>query len=198
MIDGYTFTFIISLAAVINGLGIVRWLGAAAELLRRGSEVQFQMTWTYCFFASLQFLLHILLWWSLWGVREVIHFNFATYLYLLCGPILLFLGSSLLAPHIEVKNFDLRTHYDSVRKSYWTIFALVSLWAIFLWPIMIGSFAPTVPILSAYFLMALVLRLTDNPRVHFVCSVVALGLIILFVGLYQLQLGAVTRSIVNQ
>jgi len=46
-LDIRAFPFIISLAAVINGLGIVRLLGTFAELLRKRHTLQIRNYWVY-------------------------------------------------------------------------------------------------------------------------------------------------------
>ena len=110
-LDIRAFTFIISLAAVINGLGIVRLLGSVAEYLRQKDSLQVQHYWVYNLLAVFQFLVHVLLWWSIWGVREEA-FNLVRYLYLLAGPILLFLGTSVLVPDVDEKTIDVRSIYQ--------------------------------------------------------------------------------------
>jgi hypothetical protein len=55
------FAFIISLAAVVNGLGIVRWIAGFAEYLRQRNSLQVKHYWVFNLWAAAQFLLHILL-----------------------------------------------------------------------------------------------------------------------------------------
>ena len=75
------FTYIISLSAVINGLGIVHLLSGFSEFLRSKDRVEINHYWVFSLWAALQFLLHVLLWWSMWGVRGVGDINFLAYLY---------------------------------------------------------------------------------------------------------------------
>ena len=56
-----TWIFIISLVAVINGLGIVRLLGALSEYLSRKKTLIIQHYWIYTSFVIFQLLLHLLL-----------------------------------------------------------------------------------------------------------------------------------------
>ena len=113
-VDFRAFAFVVSLAAVVNGLGIVRWLAGFGEYLRRRQSLDLRHDWVFILFAGHQFLLHILLWWSLWGVRDASNFNFLIYLYMLAGPVLLYLGSSLLVPDVD-ETVDLRSHYFGAR-----------------------------------------------------------------------------------
>jgi hypothetical protein len=192
-LDFRAFAFIITLAAVVNGLGIVRWVAGFAEYLRKKNSLQINHYWVFSLWAAAQFLLHILLWWSLWGVREAETFNFLIYLYVLTGPILLYLGTSLLVPDVDENIVDLTAHYFEVRRAYFSVFVLLWLWAIFVWPVLRGIFSPTTPILTLYLATAVILRFTDNPKVHAVLVVMSWILLVAFVALFGMQLGGVAR-----
>jgi hypothetical protein len=194
-LDFRAFAFIITLAAVVNGLGIVRWVAGFAEYLRQKNSFQVKHYWVFSLWAAAQFLLHILLWWSLWGVREAETFNFLVYLYVLTGPILLYLGTSLLVPNVDGNLVDLRAHYFEVHHSYFTVFALLWLWAIFSSPILRGFFSATAPIFTLYLAMAVTLRFTANPRVHAVLAVMNWILLVAYVALFSMQLGGMARLI---
>ena len=119
-----SFAFVFTLAAVVNGLGIVRWVSGLGEYLQRGDQIAVEHYWVFNLFAAVQFLMHILLWWSLWGIRTAETFNFLSYLYLLTGPILLFLGSNLLMPDFASDAaLNIREHYARVRRLYSTVYA---------------------------------------------------------------------------
>lgn len=188
-IEFASFAFIITLAAVVNGLGIVRWLTGFAEYLRRRQSLHLTHYWIFTLSAGFQFLLHILLWWSLWSVRGATTINFLTYLYLLTGPVLLFVGTAILMPDVDDDGVDLRKHYFSTRPTYSTVLVLLWLWAIFTSPILRGFFAPTLPMLIAFLANALVLRVTSNPKIHAVSAILNWLLLVAFVALYSMQLG---------
>ena len=190
-LDIRAFAYIISLAAVVNGLGIVRWLTVFSEYVRRKPSLEIQHHWQFTLLAGFQFMLHILMWWTLWGVRDSANFNFLTYMYLLTGPVLLFLGTSLLTPSIDSEKIDVRSHFLEVRPTYSTVLMLSWLWAILAGPILRGFLAPTVPLLTLFLVTALVLRATENPRVHGIVVVVNWLLVAAFVALYAMQLGGV-------
>ena len=190
-LDFRAFAFIITLAAVVNGLGIVRWLTGFAEYLRQKESLDVKFYWVYIFAAGFQFLLHILLWWTLWGIRDSSSINFLTYLYLLAGPVLLYLGSTLLSPSFDGNSVDLRAHLLSVRRPYSTILSLLWVWAIFSSPIFRGFFAPTLPLLLLFLVAALALRVSAKPGVLITATVVNWAVFIAFVALYAINLGAV-------
>ena len=187
-------TFVIALAAVVNGLGIVRLLGGFSNYLKNRQSLDLAHYWVYAVISIFQFLIHLLLWWSIIGLKAVGNINFLTYLYLLVGPTLLFLGTSLLIPDAVKESLNLREHYFEIRKSFYLIAILFWLWAIFLWPAFGYSFAPTVPLISLFLLIALVLRFTRNHKVHAVLAVGNLVFYAMFVALYAMNLGAVARQ----
>jgi hypothetical protein len=187
--DYQSFAFVITLAAVVNGLGIVRWLSGFAEYLRRRQSVQVTHYWVFTLSAGYQFLLHILFWWTLYSLRGAATINFLSFLYLLTGPILLFIGTAILLPDFDDESSDLRKHFLSSRTTYSTVLVLLWLWAIFSSPILRGFFSPTLPLLTAFLASALVLRISANPRIHSVVAVVNLVLLVSFIALYFMQLG---------
>ncbi len=191
------FMFTISLAAVVNGLGIVRLLSSFAEYLRAKRQLNVSHYWVFALVAAFQFLMHILMWWSLWNTQEAGTFNFLAYVYVLTGPVVLFLGTSLLLPNVEGGEIDLKIQYFHVRRSYFTVMALMWLWAIFLWPVLTGVFGPTVLVLSIFLAISVTLRSTDHPTLHAVGALANWALLIAFVALYAMQLGEVGESISN-
>ena len=188
-IEFASFAFIITLAAVVNGLGIVRWLTGLAEYLRRRDSLKIEHYWVFTLFAVFQFLLHILMWWSLWGVRGVSEINFLMYVYLLAGPVLLFLGTSVLAPDIHDDSVQMKPHYDHARATYSTVLALLWLWAIFIGVVLRDEFAPTMPIHASFLAVTLVQRFSSNPTVQAIVAVTNWLLLIGFISSFAMQLG---------
>ena len=184
--DYQTFAFVITLAAVVNGLGIVRWLSGFAEYLRRRHVTHY---WVFSLSAGYQFLLHILFWWTLFSLHGAATINFLTFMYLLTGPILLFVGTAILLPDVDEDAIDLKEHFRATRPIYSTVLVLLWLWAIFSSPIMHGFFSPALPLLTAFLASALVLRITANPRIHSVVAIVNWLLLVSFIALYFMQLG---------
>lgn len=184
--DYQTFAFVITLAAVVNGLGIVRWLSGFAEYLRRRHVTHY---WVFSLSAGYQFLLHILFWWTLFSLHGAATINFLTFMYLLTGPILLFVGTAILLPDVDEDAIDLKEHFRATRPIYSTVLVLLWLWAIFSSPIMHGFFSPALPLLTAFLASALVLRISANPRIHSVVAIVNWLLLVSFIALYFMQLG---------
>ena len=187
-----SFAFIITLAAVINGLGIVRWVTSLAEYLRRRESLQVEHYGVFTLYAVFQFMLHILMWWSLWGVRGAGEINFLKYVYLLVGPILLYLGTSVLAPDIEDSKIATKAHYARVRPTYATVLALLWTWAIFMSPIMRGVIAPSASAFVLFLIIALVQRFIASEKLQPVFALANWFLFVAFVGIYAMQLGGIS------
>ena len=134
-----TWDFVIALVAVINGLGVVRLLSACSVFLRHRNSAVIAHFWVYYVLAVFQLMIHVLLWWSIVGLREAGEVNFLRFLYLLVGPTLLFLATSVLITEIEGEEVDLRTQYLDVCKDYYTILSVFWLWVIFIWPVFVAS-----------------------------------------------------------
>jgi len=188
-LDIRAFAFIITLAAVINGLGIVRWLTAFSEYLVQKRHLDIQHYWVFSLLAAYQFLLHILMWWTMWNFRDATNINFLTYLYLLTGPAILFLGTSALIPSVESGKADVRSHFSEVRPIYSTVLVLLWTWAILAGPVLRGALAPTVLLLVLFLVVALLLRATANPKIHGMAVVFNWLLVVAYIALYSMQLG---------
>lgn len=185
--------FVLALAAVINGLGIVRLLNGFGEYLRSHKTLEIQQYWVYSLLVLFQLLVHLLLWWAIIGLRELSSINFLNYLYLLVGPTLLFLGTSLVLPDLAEESHDLRTIYYGFRKTYFTILAAFCVWAILLWPAFGYSFSPTAPLIAITLFIALILLMTDNPKIHATLMLANLVVYIFFIAIFAMKFGHVSR-----
>ncbi len=187
--------FVIALAAVVNGLGIVRLLGGLSEYLRNYSTLSIRYYWVYSLLTIFQLLAHLLLWWSILGLQNAGSINFLSYLYLLAGPTLLFLSSSIMIPEVKDENIDLRAEYYRFRKMFFSILTVFWLWAIFVWPVFGHSFAPTVSLICIWLVISIILRITDNPKVHATLVVSNCVVYAAFIILFAMQLGEVGRTV---
>jgi len=184
-----SFTFLVTLAAVVNGLGIVRWLTSFAEALRHKDSLGIRHYWVFSLYAGFQFLLHILMWWSLWGVRGSGEINFLVYIFVLTGPILLFFGTSMLIPTNEENAVDMKVHYFAARPTYSSVLTLLWVWAICLSPVLRGEFAPTLPVFALFLVVALTQRIVANPKLQGALAVINWLLLVIFIAGYAMQFG---------
>ena len=197
MSDLTQFMFVISLAAVINGLGLAKWLATLGEFLGSQKGIEVKHSLPYTLFAAYQFFVHILMWWLYWGVSQVESINFLHYLYLLLGPVLLFLGTSILVPKPESEVIALESHYLSTRKSYWMVTSLYLLWGVLLWPVLTQAYSPTIPVLMMLLAVSLTALSTTNLKIHqalgFLCWLILIGYVVMF----AMEIGTVPTHIYN-
>lgn len=196
-VDQRYWIFIIALVAVINGLGIVRLITALSEYVKKHAIVDIQQYSVYTLYVVFQLLIHLLFWWSVVGLHKMAELNFLNYLYLLIGPTLLYLSTTILLPDIKDDLIDLRAQYYSVRKSFFSFMSAFYLWAIFVWPAFGHSFAPTVPLLLIFFLIALISRITDHPRIHATMIIANYAVYLTFIVLFALHESELARTIVE-
>ena len=187
--------YIISLVAVINGLGIVRLLTALSEYIKKRTNLNIQYYWVYTLSIVFQLLMHLLIWWLFVGLHKIGNLTFLSYLYMLIGPALLFLSTTLMIPDIKDESINLRSEYYSIRKVFFSLLAAFYLWAIFIWPVLGHSFAPTVPLLIVFFLIALTLSITDRPKIHATLIIANYAVYIAFIVLFATHLSELGRVI---
>ena len=189
--------FVIALAAVINGLGVVRLISGLGEYLKKRSTLNIQHYWVYSLLVGFQLLAHLLLWWSIIGLKAAGNINFLSYLYLLIGPTLLYLATCLVIPDPKDTVINLRAEYYSFRKVFFSTLTIFFLWSIFIWPVFGQSFAPTVPLIILWLLTSTVLSVTDNHKTHAVLVPANFVIFVVFVAIFAMQLGEVGRDIVK-
>lgn len=165
------FAFIIALAAVINGMGLTRLLLAFAEFLRHKRKLALNHYWIFSAWACLQFLLHILLWWQLWEIQQVAQLDFLTYIYLLIGPITLFLATSVLLPEMGGEEIDLESRYFEERRAFFAVLGTFWLWAGLSGVVLFGTFDRADALFGGLTLGAIALFATPHPVVHAVLTV---------------------------
>ena len=191
-ITSSVFTFIVALAAVINGLGIVKIVVGMGEYIRRRESLNISYYWVYSLVIVFQLLAHVLLWWALIGLREIGSMNLLQYLYVLLGPTLLFLATSMLVPDFKDNNVDLRAEYRRLRKPYFSILAIFWVWSMFIWPIFGYPMAPTWKMAVCWMTIAIILRVTENAKINAALVVTNLILLMIYIGIYAMELGGIS------
>jgi len=189
------FMFIVALAAVVNGLGIVRIVGGLGEFIRRRESLKISFDWPLGLLVLFQLLVHVLLWWSLIGLRDISSVNFLQFLSLLVGPILLYLATSVLVPDFTDTTLDLHAMYWRSSNSYYTMLIIFWAWAIVIWPVFGYPLAPTWKFAACWMTIMTILRLTENKRAHIFLVGTIWVLMFLFIGMYAMQLGGVASQV---
>jgi len=188
------FMFIVALAAVVNGLGIVRIVGGLGELIRRRESLDISFHLIHSMLVLFQLLAHVLLWWSFIGLRDISSVNFLQFLYLLVGPILLYLATSLLVPDFIGTTLDMRAEYWRSCESYYTILIVFWIWSMFVWPVFGYPLAPTWKFIACWMTIMTILRFTKNERAHQLLVSAVWLVMFLFIAIYAMQLGGVASQ----
>lgn len=185
--------YVIALAAVVNGLGIVKLIGGVAEYLKNRGRLKVKHHWPYSLMVLFQLLTHALLWWSILGLRNIGGINFLSYLYLLLGPTMLFVATSFLIPNNSEEHIDLEAEYDEYRVSYYTTLVMFWLWAIMLWPVFGYPFAPTMPVVCVWLGISAASVFIANRRAQLALAIANHLVFAFFVARYAMELGKVGR-----
>ena len=189
---------IIALAAVVNGMGLVRIIGGLGEFVKQRKTVTVEPFWPFYLLTLCQLMAHLLLWWSILGMRSIAQINFLIYLYLLVGPTLLFLCTSLMVPEIEDSKVNLKASFLESRSVFFAISTLFWGWALCFMPFFIGQIAPTAPIFVGFILCSLALWWSDNTTIIKLGVVGYAVLYVVFIALYGMEFGSVASNITSQ
>jgi len=120
------FEFILIITSVIYALCLAPLLSGVVRLLQTDKPIRHffpHSLWTIQMFFSV-----IVVWWTMWGFREV-EWHFATFLYVVIEPTILYLGCSLTFPQtFDGPEVDLERHMTKVwRPLLVTMFVMSSL-----------------------------------------------------------------------
>ena len=122
---------------------------------------------------------HAILWWACWDFHDGVSWDFFRFMYVLLGPGLLYVCSTVLVPRAATDRQPWEDHFFRVHRWFFGAFILYGLWAIFLtW--LLGS----LPLMHPYRVMQFAVIavfvvgfLSQSRRVHL--AVVFAGLAVL-------------------
>jgi hypothetical protein len=106
------YEYLLVMISVVMGLGVSNLLTGVGRLLQARQAVK--LYWVPLTWVVLLFLLHVQVWWSIWRWHDYPSWNFATYVYILLLPIVLYLLAFIVLPNFETdesREVDLRTYY---------------------------------------------------------------------------------------
>lgn len=118
------FEFILIIISVIYALCVAPLLSGVARVLQFDGEVKHFLP--QAAFALFLFLLVVLLWWSIWWFRDV-QWQFATYLFIVTEPLIMFLACSLVFPNrFDGDRISMESHYYKVRVPLLTLILILA------------------------------------------------------------------------
>ena len=114
------------LTSVIYALSLAPLLSGIVRVAQ--SNVPVRHYPTQAIWVGNQFLLILLMWWSLWGFRSV-SWTFSDFVFIAVEPVLLFIACSLLYPQrVDGAQVDLKSHFENISGVFYsTTFVLLIL-----------------------------------------------------------------------
>ena len=116
------FEFILIITSVIYALCMAPLLSGFVRVLQFDGQVKYflpQILLSLYLFMSV-----VVVWWTIWWFRDV-SWHFATYLYVIFEPVLLYVACALVFPNkLDGDQFDMETHYHKVRVPILTVVLL--------------------------------------------------------------------------
>ncbi len=114
---------------VVIGMGLAFVVGGASRYLSERKRVR--VSWEYMVWVAILFLWFVLLWWIAWGLRLVPadKWTFSALMFLLIGPALLYMASSLILPAVPAEGeLDLGERFSEVGRPFFLCLAGVVMW----------------------------------------------------------------------
>lgn len=165
------FNYLNVMIAILLGVGLFQIFGGIGNLLQVRHRVK--PYWLHSLWVLILIMAHAHLWWSFWGLHNAVTWTYVEFLYLLIGPAGLVIMSQVIIPgefygELHDQKFDLRQHYYDISRLFFSIFAVVMSWGIFLEPVLgVRSLFVEFRILQALALVAIgSCAASKRPLVH--------------------------------
>lgn len=183
------FGYLSVLLSIVLGLGLAHLLSGAARLLRDHAHVRLHGP-TLAWMAVL-FLLHVQIWWTTFGLRDVAEWTFVTFLLVLLIPVLVYFLTFLLVPDVGgAQGVDLRADYYAGRRAFFGVLALVPVVSLVMDFTLSGRvYADAdVGVRLGYVVLAGVGFVSAGERVHQTLAAVGLGAFVAYIAFLFLRL----------
>lgn len=113
---------------MVLSIGIGNILMSLSALIDRRSQATAH--WIPTTWLLLLLLQHLSLFWNTLAILEAREWDFAGFLYIVAGPVVLFLATALMLPGAGDESSDPSTHYFQVAPRFYALLALLMLWCI--------------------------------------------------------------------
>ncbi len=165
------FEYVTVAVSIVLSLGVVRLLDGVrfAASPERGY-------WVHVLWIATKLFNHALYWWGLWAAREGVSWNFASFMWVLAFPGILYLQSTALVTTAPGEILSWREHYYKIRRWFLAInivlnlHVLVSSLVLLGVPLVDGSRIP----LLLVFVLNVAGIVSPNPRLHGLIAIVVL------------------------
>ena len=178
------FNYLAVLISIILGLGITQLLTGAGRLINLRARVRWYLPVPVWLVVLL--LIHVLTWWTMFGLRTHGDWTFAGFLVTLLQPIVLYLITALLVPELPAEGpIDLRVSYYAHARWLFSLL-LTLLVASFVRPYALGDSRPMDADAATHgvlFVLGVIGLTTRAPRYHELVSLVNLVIIVAYIAL---------------
>ena len=121
------FEYFAAMIAVILALGVAHILGYISSVARKSTLDG--TYWIHSAWVVLLLLSHFAAWWNIWELKDLLRFSLHGFLYMLVGPTALYVASRILVPPMHAfESLDLRGHYYSVHRNFFTTLGVFVAW----------------------------------------------------------------------
>jgi multisubunit Na+/H+ antiporter MnhG subunit len=175
------FDFLMVLVSIIIGFGMTEVLAGSARLLRARNNTK--PYWLHTVLVLGVFITLLTMWWEAWGLQSETEWSFLGLIFMLSGPVGLYLIASLSFPD-QVEDHDFREYYYQNASLIWMVAGISSILNNSFWILYLGSdlLEPDSIFSLINILVAFILVFVKKPLVH------ALGLPIFFILIFSDQL----------
>ncbi|UCE85213.1 MAG: hypothetical protein JSU66_12800 [Deltaproteobacteria bacterium] len=128
-LDLGAFKHVVVPIGVVIALGVARIVTAISHYIQDRGRIRFSVT--HAAWAGLLFLWFVGLWWISWGLRhvEAERWSYFTLIYLLVGPSLMYLATTLLLPDVpDGGELDLAARFESIGRAFFICLAGFIVW----------------------------------------------------------------------
>lgn len=178
------FEYFSAMIAVILALGVTHILGQVSYIAQKPELAE--TYWVHSVWVAVTLLAHFSAWWNIWGLKQSITFSFLTFLYMLIGPIALFLATRAIVPRIrQSPGVDLEKHYYTANRAFFVPMAVFVAWPSLLGLFVLGTASIAGVLEHTAFLVPMVAcAVSRNRRLHgiFAVLVAAAFLVVTFSG----------------
>ncbi len=177
------FSYLSVLLSIILGLGIAHILGAVGRLIRQREQVTGY--WPAWIWAGVLLLIHVQMWWSMFGLRDRAEWTFAGFGILLLQPLSLYVAAALVLPTEDADGLDLRSHYWRQARWFFGVLFSVTLISLLKEWVLEGGLPHAMNL--AFHLVFLVgtalAAMLRSPRLHELNAAFAVAFFVLYVAL---------------
>ena len=116
------FEYIAVPVSIVLSLSAAKLLGAARHVFRPGARY-----WVHAAWVVEMLFVHVLVWWSIWSVREFTSWTMATFALVLMSPAVLYVASSALVTDSPEAVESWEAHFFEVRRAFFSAYLVLVL-----------------------------------------------------------------------